>query len=178
MNPLIILALIPLLKEKKTLVFIGVLVIVWVFFFKSIVNTVWNLPSNVTSYINGLLDKAFVTQSDITDFENETEIQKYFDSQWYLERVWKDEINRDKTISSASSVTFANRIYNARGVFNDNENEIYNVIASIPNRMSLSFIAHQFKGRYGENMLNFLKSFLNPSELLRVYELVVKKPIQ
>jgi len=64
-------------------------------------------------------------------------------------------------LTSASANAKAKRIYNAIGVFSDNENEIVGAFNDLTTKSQVSFLAQAFKNLYAQDLLNFLRTYLD-----------------
>lgn len=71
-------------------------------------------------------------------------------------------------LTSASANAIADSIYNAKGIFDDNEDAIYNAFKSIKAKTQLSQLSDVFKNKYGKDLYNYLTSFLDEEELGKV----------
>lgn len=78
---------------------------------------------------------------------------------------------------SRQADNIAKMIYDAKGTFNDDENQVYMAFQSIPTRVAVSLVAHRFKSLYGKELQAFLNSFMNATEFNTVLRIISKKPV-
>lgn len=71
----------------------------------------------------------------------------------------------------------AQMIYDAKGYFNDDENQVYMAFQRIPTRTAVSLVSHRFKSLYGKDLQAFLHSFMNATEFSTVLQIISKKPV-
>lgn len=69
-----------------------------------------------------------------------------------------------KILTKDSALKLAARIYDAEGVVNDDEDEVYKVIGTLKNKAQLSFLAEQFQIKYGKDMREYIKGFMSEDE--------------
>jgi hypothetical protein len=67
-------------------------------------------------------------------------------------------------LTKDSAMKLATRIYDAEGVFDDDEEDVYKVIGSLKNKAQLSYLAEQFQVKYGKDMREYIKGFLSADE--------------
>lgn len=64
-------------------------------------------------------------------------------------------------LTQASANAKAKRIYDAIGIFTDNENEIVGAFNDLTTKSQVSFLAQAFKNLYKQDLLNFLRTKLD-----------------
>lgn len=69
-------------------------------------------------------------------------------------------------IDLPTATQWASEIYNAFGVFNDNEEQVFNVFRRCKTRANASYIAYAFGLKYGEDLLKFLRGGWWPQDRL------------
>lgn len=67
-------------------------------------------------------------------------------------------------------------ILNSKGVFNDDEEMVYNAFNKLRNQAQVSYIAELFQ-KDKRDLSTFLKSFLNNEEMAKLYRIVANKPL-
>lgn len=179
MNPILIAGAISAFSKNKSLQYLGIFAILYVFFsLKNAVNYITDLPENILSEINDFISGRIVlSDSALQNFENKTGINKFFSSSWYLQEQYKNPNNPNK-ISGNMAYNFATEFKSADGFFNDNEELVYDLLAQLPNKISLGFVAHNFKTIYGQDLITFLRSILSNLELMKCYEIIAIKPVK
>lgn len=71
----------------------------------------------------------------------------------------------------------AKQIWNSKGIFNDNETQLFDAFQKARNQAQISYIAGVFQRDYKRDLFSFLQSFLNDAELSKVYQIIKGKPI-
>jgi len=67
-------------------------------------------------------------------------------------------------------------ILNSKGVFNDDEEMVFNAFNKLRNQAQVSYIAELFQ-KDKRDLTTFLKSFLNTEEMAKLYRIVANKPL-
>tara|TARA_R110000868_G_C10964734_1_gene768992 strand:- start:6406 stop:6993 length:588 start_codon:yes stop_codon:yes gene_type:complete len=73
-------------------------------------------------------------------------------------------------------ITVAKEIYNSKGLFNDDEQMLFNSFNKLRNQAQVSYIAEIFQ-KDKRDLTTFLKSFLNDEEMAKLYRIVANKPL-
>lgn len=81
-----------------------------------------------------------------------------------------------KEIENGVIDNLVSRIKEAKGIFNDDEDAIYNLFRGMQSKMQCSAIAYYFERRYSENLSGFLATFLNSAEIEKIVEIIKTKP--
>ena len=76
------------------------------------------------------------------------------------------------TVASAQAI--AKVIYDAKGLFNDNEAAIYGAFQALTYKTQVSFLAEVFFNIYKQSLYGFLQNVLNTEELAQVATIVNK----
>lgn len=83
---------------------------------------------------------------------------------------WKDMSRqiggKVKILTAASANNLAKTLYDAKGVFNDDEDDVYAVIGALKSKTQLSFLSEVFSENYKTGLKDYLKSFLSEDEEL------------
>jgi hypothetical protein len=131
-----------------------------------------------------ILNKLGITKSKeaktIDEQENKTNKENPFSPVFY-----KLSPSGSKLLTGKSADYFAKQIYDAMGVFGDDEAKIYGVFRSMKTQSQVSFLAERFQVLYKTDLLDYLKrgysnwntaSGLNANELNQVITIVNKLP--
>ena len=86
---------------------------------------------------------------------------------------WKNKKNA-KVLTTSSARALAKNLYDASGVFNDNEEAVYGVFRQLNYKTQVSWLSYIFYKQYGEDMLQYLKSFMNNDELATLKQITDK----
>ena len=86
-------------------------------------------------------------------------------------------VDKSKPASWGSQL-FAIRteILNSKGLFNDDEEMVFNAFNKLRNQAQVSYIAELFQ-KDKRDLSTFLKSFLNNEEMAKLYRIVANKPL-
>jgi hypothetical protein len=119
----------------------------------------------------GLVKDAAAQAADVQNAQAESE--NYFDPIYYEERkkIYTVLSLEDKGIS------YAKKIYNAKGFFNDDEDTVYGVFRSLQSKTQVSLVAKAFFSLYGKDLKNYLQppnGFLSDSEWNNVVNICSK----
>lgn len=79
-------------------------------------------------------------------------------------------------LPAAGAAALAAQLKKSKGVFNDNELAVFSVFKTLRNKAQLSQLALTFQNEYSLDVVEFLRSFLNDSELARIYSIVQPLP--
>ena len=71
---------------------------------------------------------------------------------------------------------FADRIYNAKGFFKDDENSVLDVFRNLQTQFQVSQLARFFSAYYKKDMLAYLKTFMDDSNLKDVLDIIKNYP--
>jgi hypothetical protein len=71
----------------------------------------------------------------------------------------------------------AKQIWNSKGLFNDNEEQLFDAFQKARNQAQISYIAGVFQRDYKRDLFSFLQSFLNEAEISKVYNIIKGKPL-
>lgn len=79
-------------------------------------------------------------------------------------------------ITESYSRQFAEIIYNSYGYFNDDEAAIYGIFEQMKTKSQVSWLSMKFQQYYNKSLLEYLRSFLNDSELAKIAAIINKLP--
>jgi hypothetical protein len=131
-----------------------------------------NSVKNPAGSLNPFAD----SQQDIKDKEQIiiTKNENYFDSSYLTELIKK---NTCLTLTAYGQKLYAKIIYNAKGLFNDNEAAIYGVFRTLKTKTQVSSLSQGFFDMYKTDLYGFMENFLNLEELGKISEICNKLPI-
>ena len=67
-------------------------------------------------------------------------------------------------------------IYDAKGYVYDTEDTVYSVFRSMPDAVAVSQTSDKFQKEYSRDLLEYIKSFLNKTQLNTLYKILETKP--
>lgn len=70
------------------------------------------------------------------------------------------------TIDTPTATTLANQIYNAMGIFNDDEDAVFAAFRTLKTKSNVSFLAKVFSDIYSQDLLTFLRGGIWPQDHL------------
>jgi hypothetical protein len=133
-----------------------------------------------------ILNKLGITKSDIDrtieNQENKGNKENPFSPLFYKSAPPKTIM---KLLTIATAESYAKQLYDAMGVFGDDESKVYGVFRNLKTQSQLSFLAEIFQRKYKMDLLDYLKrgysninpaSGLNNDEMNTVLSIVNKLP--
>ena len=119
--------------------------------------------------------QSFGLISDPTERQNlqKLENQNYFDPDWYKQFLSK---GNPLILTESTSKQYSETIYNAMGIFNDNENAVYGVFEQLKTKSQVSWLAKKFFEKYDISLLEYLRTYFNDSEMAKVAAIINKLP--
>jgi hypothetical protein len=88
---------------------------------------------------------------------------------WWNPLYWQNKpanVEYTSPITEATARTYAKQIYDAFGIFNDNEEQVISVFRHLPSKAAGSFLAWVFAKQYNEDLLTFLRGGWWPQDRL------------
>jgi|694.fasta_scaffold12328_9 hypothetical protein len=110
-------------------------------------------------------------EKELNDAMKELSSSDYFDPDY-----WRKGGAGTLLIKNDTANLLAERLYNAKGIFNDNESAVYGVFQLLKTRSQVSYLAMIFYQKYNKSMLTYLLEFLNDQEMLTVAKITNKLP--
>lgn len=113
-------------------------------------------------------------QQSIQQAQQSLSSNNYFDPQW-----WKKAVAKYGTaliLKNDQADGYAKLIYQSKGIFNDDESQVYGVFEQLKTKSQVSYLADRFYAVYKQSLLQYLNSFLNDKEMLIVFNITSKKP--
>jgi hypothetical protein len=71
----------------------------------------------------------------------------------------------------------AKQIYDSKGFFNDNEEQLFDAFQKTRNQAQISYVSGVFQRDYKRDLFSFLQKFLSEAELSKVYQIIKGKPL-
>jgi hypothetical protein len=96
----------------------------------------------------------------------------YWDYNNFLKSIPKGTL----LLTSGGATAYANDIYDSKGVFNDDEDQVFSVFRAMKTQSQVAALAKRFNQVYSKDLYTFIKGFLNDEEMLTIKKLLDAKP--
>lgn len=118
--------------------------------------------------------QSFGLVSDPTESRNLTQLEaeNYFDPDYYKQFL----ANSPLVLTENDAKKYIDKLYNAYGIFNDDEAVVYGVFEALKTKSQVSWLSGKFFSKYGVSLKEYLRSFLNDSEMAKVASIINKLP--
>lgn len=93
----------------------------------------------------------------------------------YLQELLKKP-GKTALLTQASAQKLAEMIYKSKGIFNDDEEQLYQVVKAFKYKSQISQVAGNFAAMYKKDLAAYLQSFLNENELSKIFDFWQKLP--
>lgn len=100
--------------------------------------------------------------------------ENYFDSSYYQDLMKNNTV---LILTPSGQKTYSKILYNAKGIFNDDEAAVYGVFRALKCKTQISSLAKGFFDLYKTDLYGYLENFLNVNELGTIAEITNKLPI-
>lgn len=94
----------------------------------------------------------------------------------YAAAIAKGKPARQILLTTPKAAAVAAMLKRAKGIFNDNEGAVYSAMKELKTQSQLAQVAQVFFKEYDQNLLEYLRDFLNDKEQARVYSLIKNLP--
>lgn len=98
--------------------------------------------------------------------------------------IGKDRTNKIFNPNLSNKKTFVENINraafdvkNSKGIFNDNEDALYNVFQNMKNQVQISYLADTFQKLNNKDMASYIKGFTNEEERAKIFRIIKNKPL-
>jgi len=81
-----------------------------------------------------------------------------------------------KLLTQAGAAAYVNDLWDATGIFNDDEEKIYGVFRAMKTQSQIAALAKRFNQLKAQDLYSYLKNYLNESELITVKKIIDQKP--
>jgi hypothetical protein len=79
-------------------------------------------------------------------------------------------------LTQGGATAYANDIYDAKGYFNDDEDQVFSVFRAMKTQSQVAALGKRFNQVYSKDLYSYLKGFLNDDEMLTIKKLLDAKP--
>ena len=94
----------------------------------------------------------------------------------FVDYVKKEKFKIPSQIENFVIPSLLNKIHDAKGFFNDDEEAVYTFFRELQSKMQCSAVAYYFRKEYNTTLTAYLSTFLNAEEINKIVEIVNKKP--
>lgn len=95
----------------------------------------------------------------------------------YLKDLLNDVKSKNLNPLEQTYAILCYKIYDSKGIFNDEEDSIYNSFQILNSKAQISYLSNTFSKIYNKDLLSYLKNFLNSDELTKIYQIIKNKPL-
>lgn len=119
--------------------------------------------------IKPLTDKLGLTKDAASkEFDNQDKNAASVGSYWNI-RYW-NSAKTAQLLKSSTAIALCKQLWDAKGVFNDDEDSVYAVFKSLKYKSQISAVAAYFYQQYKKDLYTWLKGFLNQEELKTILD--------
>ena len=111
----------------------------------------------------------------VSDRKESNDLLQLNNEDYFNPNYWQRKLPA-KIITESFSRKYSDDIYNAYGYFNDDENVIYGVFEQMKTKSQVSYLAYKFNQYYNRSLIEYLRSFLNDSEMAKIAAIINKLP--
>jgi hypothetical protein len=79
-------------------------------------------------------------------------------------------------LTQSGAAAYVDDLWNATGIFNDDEDMIYGVFRAMKTKSQVAALAKRFNQLKNKDLFGYLNEYLNDSELLKVKAIIDQKP--
>jgi len=79
-------------------------------------------------------------------------------------------------LTQAGAAAYVDDLWSATGYFNDDEEAIYGVFRAMRTQSQIAALAKRFNQLKNQDLYNYLRNYLNDSEMLTVKKIIDQKP--
>ena len=69
------------------------------------------------------------------------------------------------------------QLYDAKGVFNDDEDALFGVFRTLNTQFQISFLSNYFYKLYKKDLLSYILGFTNTEERAKLYDIIINKKL-
>lgn len=125
-------------------------------------------------YKVGTMVGIFQTPQEV---QEEQQLQTTLSSNYWLPKFYKDYLNRYSKViilTPEAKKRLADKLWDAKGWYNDDEDAVYAVFREMNYQTSLSSLADYFLSYKGKDLLTWLKDFLSEDEMKNLASIISK----
>jgi len=111
----------------------------------------------------------------VSDRKESNDLQQLNNEDYFNPNYWQRKLPA-KIITESFSRKYSDDIYNAYGFFNDDENAVYGVFEQMKTKSQVSYLSYKFYQYYNRSLIEYLRSFLNDSEMAKIAAIINKLP--
>lgn len=117
----------------------------------------------------------------IVETQAEKDYEKNLQNSWLKPEQFKGWVKKTgykipSQIENFVLPSLVAKIYDSKGFFNDDEDQVYNFFRALQSKMQCSAVAFYFEKTYERPLTEYLDSFLNASEVEKIVKIINQKP--
>lgn len=115
------------------------------------------------------------TTQDVQNQQNlqQLESANYWNYNDFLSRIPAGTL----LLTQSGATAYVNDLWDATGMFNDDEEKIYGVFRAMKTKSQVAALAKRFNQLKAKDLYGYLQDYLNDSELLKVKSIIDQKPL-
>ena len=122
----------------------------------------------------------FLQKIHLIPTEEDKKAEQLGYSNFWKPFFWKDAASKGKKpkiLTKNSAKNLSQKIWDAKGLFNDDEESLYGVFRQIKTQSQISYLSDVFFQETGKDLYEFLNSFLNSDELSKLSDRLNQLPV-
>lgn len=127
------------------------------------------IGATIGYFVLKAIDKSNDNQSNDDKDKDKKDDDNSVDSK---ENETQSDSKYSRSYGKAEYISFADKIYGAKGTFNDDEEAIYDVFKKLKTIGDINELNNQFFAKYKVNLPSYLKKFLSVDELKEVDRII------
>jgi len=115
------------------------------------------------------------TSQDVQNQQNlqQLEVANYWNYNDFLSKIPAGAL----LLTQSGATAYVNDLWDATGMFNDDEEKIYGVFRAMKTKSQVAALAKRFNQLKAKDLYGYLNDYLDDSELLRVKQIIDSKPL-
>jgi hypothetical protein len=120
-------------------------------------------------------------QTQLTNIATDKKVKFAFNKTAYAAFLKQEKYNNSATylktkgLKSTDISKTCELIKDCEGTFNDDEDTLYSIFRAIPNLTIFSMVSNIFNYKYKVDLQMFLVTFMNESEMNKLYKIIIAK---
>lgn len=107
-------------------------------------------------------------EKNLTNLES----SNYWDYNKFLSTIPQGTL----VLSQGGASAYADDIWDAKGVFNDDEDKVFAVFRAMKTQSQVASLAKRFNQKYSKDLYTFIRGFFDDTEMITIKKLLDAKP--